>query len=188
MKLINDLIIEQNGILSVVRSGTLIRETVEDFFSQYVSEIPKNAKIIKNTVEDFTDKVEGRQTDVDDFDMHHVDVAEGEFIFQSSVPLTDEIIRDFQEEIEEPVTAEKMANYIQEDLDENDLYEILVSKLLPGLEGYTREDDDRAAVVDYGLNGYNLNLTIKMNINRYDMADEPFHKGSYRTGGYYPDA
>lgn len=191
MRLINDLIIENNGMLSVIPKGTIISESEQPMdwmkFDKYlVSSLIDNKKIIKDNTKVYEEEVEGIRRDVDDWDMHKALILEGELVFDTFINFEGQFKNMALWIIDDRWEAEELSEAIREESSE--ILDEFAEELVEENGEWHREDNDDMFILGHELDGDILKLRMKLVFNRSLVNPDPFYKGSYRTGGHYPDA
>jgi len=168
MKLAENIVVEQNGIISVIRSGTLIKEEhVVDEHSAY--NVIRSAKVLENNVEIKDGEIEGAQTAVDDYNYHFSSIAYGNILLQSSVLLNGKSPEDAT-----TIIKDDMINLKHELIDE------VVDLYLPEeIKDYSPNyDNEKIEIDDYSIDGDLLRLMTRVYIEREQVGEEPFYRGS----------
>lgn len=180
---------ERVGLLRKNRYSNLNQEqnAAHGQFDEY---FVSNVKIVNKEIKKDTDEVEGQQTDVDDFDVHSVNVTAGYIAAVVIIP--------------------KELFPIQIDLDNKNFYEFIDSLDIDDLDyilaektGFSsslwREYDRNSSESDMSYscdevtsNGVVISVNWEFNLIGKTGDDEDggtlINKGRYRTGGNYPNA
>lgn len=209
-----ELVIEDKHGMSVIPAGSKIKLVKEgsDIHGQLMPEetgivdkfgdaiaglLPDGLVLVKKEVKDGMEEIEGRQTDVDDFDVHNVRTVAGRVVAEVSMPK--EMV-PFQFVATDAVNEEsQLSKFVfYADIPAFDDIEYMMAKLAD-IDMFGNHDRD---ISESKIHSYpsqkttndTLVIGIVWDLNLTALPSDRgegstlVHRGKYRTGGNYPDA
>lgn len=200
-----ELVVESNSGISVLTKGTKLKLVIENklrpeefesfnVFNEVLTQyIPEQAVVVDSQLKEDSQDVEGQQTDVDDFDVHKVDIVYGKIVFEVSIPKESIPIKfsaaDVLDETSQLNRFMASSGISQWD----DLDEMLAEKAdlsSWGIRDTKNSQSNIVSQISKKTTDDMLVIDIIWDVNIQSSIDKSsiIHKGGYRTGGRYPDA